>query len=67
LQEEKISIYLKKENRGIVPGGEMVTGGMSNVHSALHQSHIPCSKGEILFRGISKEFRQGEKPQGDFK
>jgi hypothetical protein len=42
----------------------MVTGG---VCSALHQSDIPCSKGERLFRGISKAFRQGEQPQGEFK
>jgi hypothetical protein len=36
-----------------------------DVSSALHQSEIPCSKGEILFKGISKAFRQGEKPQGE--
>ena len=35
--------------------------------STLHQSDIPCSKGEILFIGRSKALRQGEKPQGKFK
>jgi hypothetical protein len=40
---------------------------MSDVSSALHQSDILCSKGERLFRGISKSFRQGEQPQGEFK
>jgi hypothetical protein len=38
---------------------------MFDVSSALHQSDIPCSKGERLFRGISKAFRQGEQPQGE--
>jgi hypothetical protein len=40
---------------------------MSYIYSTLHQSDIPYSKGEILFRGISKAFRQGEKPQGEFR
>jgi hypothetical protein len=35
--------------------------------SALHQSDIPCSKGERLFREISKASRQGEQPQGEFR
>jgi hypothetical protein len=39
---------------------------MFDVSSALHQSDIPCSKGERLFIGSSKTFRQGEKPQGEF-
>jgi hypothetical protein len=38
-------------------------GSMFGVSLALHQSNIPCSKGEILFRGRSKELRQGEQPQ----
>jgi hypothetical protein len=40
---------------------------MFDVSSALHQSDIPCSKGERLFIGSSKAFRQGEQPQGEFK
>ena len=36
---------------------------MFDVFSALHQSDIPCPKGERLFRGISKALRQGKKPQ----
>jgi hypothetical protein len=40
---------------------------MFDVSSALHQSDIPCSKLERLFRGRSKAFRQGEQPQGEFK
>jgi hypothetical protein len=32
-------------------------GSMFDVYSALHQSDIPCLKGERLFRGRSKEFR----------
>jgi hypothetical protein len=40
---------------------------MFDVSSALHQSDIPCSKGERLFIGISKAFRQGEQPRGEFK
>jgi hypothetical protein len=39
--------YLKKEHKSIIPGGAMVTGG---VCLELHQSDIPCSKGERLFR-----------------
>jgi hypothetical protein len=39
---------------------------MFDVSLALHQSVIPCSKGERLFRGRSKEFRKGEEPQGEF-
>jgi hypothetical protein len=58
---------LKKEHIGIIPRGAMVTGEYERCIFKLHQSDIPCSKGERLFRGRSKEFRQGEKPQGDFK
>jgi hypothetical protein len=36
---------------------------MSNVSSALHHNDILFSKGERLFRGISKAFKQGEHPQ----
>jgi hypothetical protein len=36
---------------------------MFDIFSALHQSDIPCSKGERLFIGRSKAFKQGEQPQ----
>jgi hypothetical protein len=39
---------------------------MNDIYSTLHQSDIPCLKRERLFRGISKAFRQGEQPQGEF-
>jgi hypothetical protein len=39
---------------------------MFDVSSTLLQSDIPCSKGERLFRGRSKSFKQGEQPQGEF-
>ena len=59
---------MNKEHRGIIPGGEMVTrGNMFDVFSSLLQSDIPWSKGEILFKAISKALKQGEQPQGKFK
>jgi hypothetical protein len=42
-------------------------GSMSYISSALHQSDIPCSKGERLFKGKSKAFRWGQQLQGEFK
>jgi hypothetical protein len=58
MHTKKRDLYLKKENRGIIPRGAMVTGGnMFDVFLALHQSDIPFSKGERLFRITSKEFR----------
>jgi hypothetical protein len=36
---------------------------MRYTYLALNHSDIPCSKEEILFRGRSKEFKQGEHPQ----
>jgi hypothetical protein len=40
---------------------------MFDVSPTLLQSDIPCSKGERLYTGRSKAFRQGEQPQGEFK
>jgi hypothetical protein len=48
-------------------GSDGQKGGMSDMFSAVHQSDVPCSKGERLFKGRSKEFRQGEQPQGEFR
>jgi hypothetical protein len=36
---------------------------MSNVYSTLHQSDIPCSKGERLFRGRSKHSNREINPK----
>jgi hypothetical protein len=58
MHTKKRDLYSKKEHKGLIPGGAMVTGGnMFDVFSTLHRSDIPCSKGERLFRGRSKEFR----------
>jgi hypothetical protein len=40
---------------------------MSDMYSTLHQSDIPCSKGKRLFRGTSKESKQVEEPEGEFR
>jgi hypothetical protein len=42
----------------MVPGGSDLSDAEDRgMVSVLHQSDIPCSKGERLFRGRSKEFR----------
>jgi hypothetical protein len=46
-------------------GSDGHMGSMSNIYFTLHQSDIPCSKGERLIRGRPKALRQGEKPQGE--
>jgi hypothetical protein len=49
---------LKKEaHRHNSRGSDGHRGSMSDVSSTFHQSDIPCSKGERLFRGRSKAFR----------
>jgi hypothetical protein len=62
---EKSPIF-EREQRHNSRGSDGHRGSMSDVSSTLHQSDIPCSKGERLFRGRSKAFRQGEQPQGEF-
>jgi hypothetical protein len=67
MHTKKRDLYLKKEDRGMVPGGSDLSDAedrgmvfrrsMTDMISVLHQSDIPCSKGERLFRGRSKEFR----------
>jgi hypothetical protein len=42
-------------------GSDGHRGSMSDISSTLHQSEIPCSKWERLFRGRSKAFRHGER------
>jgi hypothetical protein len=57
---EKSPIFEERAQRHNSRGGYGHMGSMSEVYSTLHQSDIPCSKGERLFIGISKVFRQGE-------
>jgi hypothetical protein len=54
---EKRAIFEEREQRHNSRGGDGHRGSMFDVFSSLHQSDIPCSKGERLFRGISKAFR----------
>jgi hypothetical protein len=59
---------LEREHRGIFSKGNYGhKGSMSDISLELHHIDIPCSKGERLFRGISKAFIQGENSQGDFR
>jgi hypothetical protein len=58
---------LKKENKSIISRGAMVTWGVCSMYLQNYISGIPLSKGERLFKGRSKAFRQGEQPQGEFK
>jgi hypothetical protein len=54
---EKRPIFEERAQRHNSRGSDGHRGSMFDVFSALHQSDIPCSKGEILFRGRSKAFR----------
>jgi hypothetical protein len=58
---------LKKEHEHNFRGRNSHRGSMFYVYSALLQSDIPCSKGERLFIGRSKEFRQEGHPHREFK
>jgi hypothetical protein len=49
----------------VLGGSDGHRGRMRDISSTLHHSDIPFSKGEILFREISKASRQGEQPQGE--
>jgi hypothetical protein len=51
--------------RHVSLGNDDHRGSMSDMSSTFHQSDIPCSKRERLFRGISKASRQREQPQGN--
>jgi hypothetical protein len=44
-------------------GSDGHKGSMREISSALNQSDIPCSKGEILFRGISSHPGKGSIPK----
>jgi hypothetical protein len=60
---KKSPILGERAQRHSSRGSDGHRGSMSDISSALHQSDIPCSKGERLFRGRSKAFRQGENPK----
>jgi hypothetical protein len=60
---EKIPIFEERTQRHNSKRSDGHRGSMFDVSSTLHKSDITCSKGERLFRGRSKEFRQGEQPQ----
>jgi hypothetical protein len=49
---EKIPILEERAQRHSSRGRNAHKGSMSDVSSSLHQSDIPCSKGERLFKGI---------------
>jgi hypothetical protein len=53
----KSPIFGERAHRHNSRGSDDHRGSMSDIYSTLHQSDIPCSKGERLFRGRSKEFR----------
>jgi hypothetical protein len=57
---KRISILGERAQRHSSRGSDGHKGSMSDISSSLHQSDIPCSKWERLFRGISKASRQGE-------
>jgi hypothetical protein len=63
----KRPIFQEKAQSHNSNGNDGHRGSMRDVFLALHHSDIACSKGKRLFRGISKEFKQGEQPQGEFK
>jgi hypothetical protein len=62
---EKSPIFEERSQRNNSKRSDGHRGSMFDVSSALHQSDIPCSKGERLLRGRSKAFRQGDQPQED--
>jgi hypothetical protein len=64
---KKGPILGEKAQRHGSKGSDGHRGSMSYIYSTWHQSDIPCSIGERLFRGISKAFRQEEQPQGEFR
>jgi hypothetical protein len=57
----KSPIFEERAQRHNYRGSNGHRGSMSDVSLALHQSEIPCSKGERLFRGRSKAFRKRER------
>jgi hypothetical protein len=61
---EKSPIFEERAQRHNSRGSDGHRGSMFDVSSTLHQSDIPCSKGERLFR---KELKQGEQaPRGEW-
>jgi hypothetical protein len=62
---EKSPIFEEREQRHNSRRSDGHKGSMFDVFSALHQNDIPYKKGERLFIGRSKVFRQGEQPKED--
>jgi hypothetical protein len=54
---EKSVIFEERAQRNNSRRSDGHRGSMFDVFSALHQTDIPCSKGERLFRVISKALR----------
>jgi hypothetical protein len=54
--QENRPIFEERAQRHNFRGSDGHRGNMFNVFSALHHIDIPCSKGERLFIGRSKEF-----------
>ena len=54
---EKSPIFEERTHKHNSTGRDGHRGSMFDVSSTLHQSDIPCSKWERLFKGRSKEFR----------
>jgi hypothetical protein len=52
----------RESTKACFQGNDGHRGRMSDVSSTLHQSDIPCSKGDKLFIGRTKESRQVEHP-----
>jgi hypothetical protein len=64
---EKSPIFEERAQRHNSRRSDGHRGSMFDVFSALHQSDIPCSKGERLFRGRSKELQAGgAAPRGEW-
>jgi hypothetical protein len=55
----------ERAQRHVSKGNDHHRGRMRDMSSTLHQSDIPYSKGERLFRGSSNASRQREQPQGE--
>jgi hypothetical protein len=60
---KKSPILGERAQRHSSRGSDGHRGSMSDISSTLHQSDIPCSKGERLFRGRSKASDRGSNPK----
>jgi hypothetical protein len=60
IHTEKRDLYLKKEHKGIIPGGAMVIGGVCSMY---FQHYIRLISLVEKGRDYRAETRQGEHPQ----